>query len=157
MMSYVLDTSSWRVVENYYPSRFPSFWSTFDAFVADGDILSVREAFRELGYQVRHAHLQDWIQRNRSIFLPPAPEETDFVSAIFAIPHFQALIGVRQRFRSTPVADPFLIASAHVRGICVVTEESLKPNAAKIPNVCQHFGVDWCNFEGLMTREGWSF
>jgi hypothetical protein len=156
-MSYVLDTSSWRVVENYYPSRFPSFWSTFDAFVAGGNIISVREALRELGHQLRHPQVQAWIQRNRWIFLQPTPEETVFVGAIFAIPHFQGLIGLTQRLKGTPVADPFIIAAAHVRGICVVTEESLKPNAAKIPNVCEHFGVDWCNFEGLMTREGWSF
>jgi len=156
-MSYVLDTNSWRVLENYYPSRFPSFWTTFDGFVAGGGIVSVREVLRELENQLRAPHLQQWVDRNRSVFLPPTPQETVFVTAIFAIPHFQALIGAKQRLRGMPVADPFVIASAHARGICVVTEESLKPNAAKIPNVCERFGVDFCNFEDLMTREGWSF
>jgi len=156
-MSYVLDTNSWMVLENYYASRFPSFWSTFDAFVARGNIVSVREAFKELDNDLRRPHLRDWIHRNRSLFLPPTPEETEFVRAIFAIPHFQELIGFTQRLRGMPVADPFIIACAQARGFCVVTQETLKPNAAKIPNVCEHFDVDWCNFEELMTREGWSF
>lgn len=156
-MSYVLDTNSWRVLENYYPSRFPSFWSSFDPFVADGNIVSVREVLRELENQLRHPDVRDWVQRNRSIFLSPTAEETEFVRAIFAIPHFQALIRVKQRLTNARVADPFIIAAARVRGCCVVTEEALKPNAAKIPNVCEHFAVDWCDFEGLMTREGWSF
>jgi hypothetical protein len=156
-MSYVLDTNSWRVLQNYYPSAFPSLWSTFDDFVSAGNILSVSEVFIELGSQLRSPYVQAWINGHKSLFLPPTSEETEFVRDIFAVLHFQGLIRREQRLKKTPVADPFVIASAHVRGSCVVTEESLKPNAAKIPNVCQHFGVDCCNFEGLMTREGWSF
>ena len=33
----------------------------------------------------------------------------------------------------------------------------MKKNAGKIPNVCEHFGVDWTNVEGFMAREGWTF
>ena len=54
-------------------------------------------------------------------------------------------------------ADPFIIAKAKVLNGCVVTEERRKPNAAKIPNVCEHFGVDYTNLQGFMEREGWRF
>ena len=40
---------------------------------------------------------------------------------------------------------------------CVVTQESERPHAAKIPNICEHFGVDWTNLKGFMERENWSF
>jgi hypothetical protein len=46
------------------------------------------------------------------------------------------------------------IASARVRGGCVVTEEANKPNAAKIPNVCEHFGIHWTNVEGFWKQNG---
>jgi hypothetical protein len=48
-------------------------------------------------------------------------------------------------------------ASARVRGGCVVTEEKLKPKAAKIPNVCEHFGVHCTNVEGFLKQKGWTF
>jgi len=84
-------------------------------------------------------------------------QETLFVSKIFSVRHFQYLVGQKQTLKGTPVADPFLIASAKVRKGCVVTGEKKKPNAAKIPNVCEYFGIDCTNLEGFMEREGWSF
>jgi hypothetical protein len=56
-----------------------------------------------------------------------------------------------------PVADPFVIACAKIRGGTVVTEERLKPNAARIPNICQHFGIPCTNLEGFMQLMGWNF
>lgn len=79
------------------------------------------------------------------------------VRAILAIRAFQQLIGKKQRLRGWPVADPFLIARAMVTGAVVVTEEKRKGNAAKIPNVCEHFNVDYMTLEDLMAEEGWQF
>jgi hypothetical protein len=55
------------------------------------------------------------------------------------------------------VADPFVIAAAAIRGGTVVTQEHLKPNAAKIPNVCDHFGIPWTDVEGFMVHQSWNF
>ncbi|WP_396770910.1 DUF4411 family protein [Microcystis aeruginosa] len=55
------------------------------------------------------------------------------------------------------MADPFIIAAAKIKDGCVITEEALKPNAPKIPTVCQHFSIDFTNVQGLMEREGWQF
>jgi hypothetical protein len=71
--------------------------------------------------------------------------------------HFQALIGEKQRLMGTPVADPFVIACAKIRQGTVVTEERLKPHAAKIPNVCQHVSVPCIDLETFMQKQGWSF
>jgi hypothetical protein len=51
----------------------------------------------------------------------------------------------------------FVIAAAKVKAATVVAEEKLKPNAAKIPNVCQHFGILCTNLEGFMSQQNWSF
>jgi len=156
-MIYVLDSSSFRVCGHYFPSRFPTFWDEFNALVQDGGIISVREVRKELDHIAHRQHLRDWIDRNKAIFLLAGPQETQFVAQIFAVQHFQQLIGARQRLAGSPVADPFIIASAHVRDACVVTEESFKPNAARIPNVCDHFGIDCISIEEMMERENWSF
>jgi hypothetical protein len=157
-MRYVFDTVSLRVIGNYYPNQFPSFWAKFDALVTAGEIISVREALSEIQFQAKSApHIYRWAKQHRSIFLPPTADEAHFVAKIFAVKHFQSLISEKQRLRGSPVADPFLIASAKIRSACVVTEEEKKPNAAKIPNVCDHFGIDCINVEKFLEREGWQF
>jgi len=46
---YVFDTSPLiSLFENFYRSRFPSLWERFDRLVADGQIVSTREAMREV-------------------------------------------------------------------------------------------------------------
>ncbi|MBN2308189.1 MAG: DUF4411 family protein [Candidatus Hydrogenedentes bacterium] len=156
-MIYVFDTSSFRVVDHYFPDRFPSFWERFDEAVSDGIVVSVREVRNELDRQSRRPHLEEWIGRNRSIFLQPSSEEMDFVAQVFAIPHFQHLVKAENLLKGMPVADPFVIASAKCRNGCVVTEESRREHAARIPNVCEHFGIDCTNVDGFMAREGWEF
>jgi len=156
-MVYVFDSSSFIVVGHYFPSNFPSFWQRFDSAVSERQIVSVREAYRELDNRATRQHLIDWVNRNKEIFLVPSPEETQFVAEIFSERHFQQLINEKQRLTASPVADPFIIASAKVRNACVVTEESFKKNAAKIPNVCDHYGIERATIQGFMDREQWRF
>jgi hypothetical protein len=39
----------------------------------------------------------------------------------------------------------------------VVTQEKNTENAAKIPNVCDHFGIPCINLEDFMKKENWTF
>jgi hypothetical protein len=157
-MIYVFDNNSLRVISHYYPERFPTFWRRFDAAVAEGAIVSVREVHNELtNWAAAQEWFSEWIKKHRSMFLVPGPRETLFVAKIFKVPHFRTLVGEAQRLKGQPVADPFLIACAKVGGGTVVTEEVNKPNAAKIPNICEHFGVPCTNVEGFLTASGWRF
>jgi len=156
-MIYVFDTSSFIVLGHYFPQRFPSFWKHFETSVQSGEILSAREVYNELKGKGNKPHLDDWIDANKKVFLVPTPNETAFVGTIFAVPHFQQLVSEQQRLKGVPVADPFVIAIAKVRGGCVVTEEAKKPGAARIPNVCEHFGIACCNLEAFMEAKGWRF
>jgi Domain of unknown function (DUF4411) len=154
---YVFDTSSFRVLRNYYPGTFPSFWLLFDAFVKDGEVISVREVRNELRQQLGDGWLNDWINEHRELFPIPGQQETAFVSEIFAVPHFQFLISQQQRLKGNPVADPFVIAAARVNQATVVTEEVFKPNAAKIPNVCEHFHIECIDLEKFLAINAWQF
>ena len=55
------------------------------------------------------------------------------------------------------MCGPFIVAAAKVINGCVVTEESKKPNAPNIPNVCEYFNIECTNLQGFMEREGWKF
>ena len=80
-----------------------------------------------------------------------------FVSEIFLMQHFQTLVNQSNMLSGYPFADPFIIALAKTIKGCVVSEEKEKPNATKIPNVCDHFNIECTNVQGFMEREGWSF
>ena len=155
-MIYFVDTSSFRELERYYPDVFLTFWTLFQADVDARLILSVREVWRELQASPETS-VTAWAKANQSIFQQPTAAEAAFVGRIFAVPHFGQLISATARLRGDPVADPFLIAAAHAHGGTVVTQERPKPNGAKIPNVCAHFGIACTNFEGFLKAKGWSF
>lgn len=154
-MIHVIDTSSLIVLQHYFPNQFPTFWANLDAAVGAGEVVSVREVLKEFSSQKQW--LTDWIKKQSAMFLTPGANETRFVAEIFRVPHFQNLVSETQRLRGQPVADPFVIACAKVRGGCVVTEESPKPNSAKIPIVCAHFGIECTNLEGFLAARGWTF
>ena len=156
-MAYVFDTNSFRVLGNYYPEQFPTFWEKFDQAVAVGKIVSVRETRRELESQIHHIHLFDWVKDHGDIFMSPRPAEMQFVSDIFSVRHFQTLVSTKNRLLGQPCADPFIIAKAQIINGYVVTEERPRPNAAGIPNVCDRFGIDCTNLQGFMERECWTF
>ena len=157
MIEYVFDSSSFIVTGHYFPKSFPSFWRHFDEAVASGRVVSVREVLNELAVNNSRPHLEQWLKRNKHIFLTPAPKEAAMVAEIFKVDHFRQLVKKKQMLKAAAVADPFVIASACIRKACVVTEEKLKENAARIPNVCNHFSIAWINLEEFMAREKLEF
>ena len=154
---YVFDTNSLSVFGNYYPTNFPSFWTEFDGLASSGGAHSCWEVRKELERLNRFEHLNDWADNHMKVFPKPTGSEMAFVAEIFKIEHFRQLIGKRQQLIGTPVADPFVVARGAILGACIVTEERLKPNAAKIPNVCQHFSVAYTDVEGFLNAMGWRF
>ncbi|MBL8188335.1 MAG: DUF4411 family protein [Acidobacteria bacterium] len=157
-MIYVFDTSSLSRLKHFFPAVFKTIWDGLDALVQSGVLISTREVFNEITQRGdADPHVDQWLKARKQLFTTPNTDELLFVAQIFQVAHFQALIGEKQRLTGTPVADPFVIACAKIRQGTVVTEERLKPNAAKIPNVCAHFGIRCINLEEFMQEQGWSF
>ncbi len=156
-MIYVFDTSAFIVLKNFYPATFATLWNQIDSLVANGTIVSVREVFNELHNYNDADFIQDWAKQNKSVFAKPSNAELLVVQQILANPHFQVLISNKAILKGTPVADPFVVAAAKIKGATVVTQEGMKPNAAKIPNVCQKFGVLCIDLEIFMKHQDWNF
>jgi hypothetical protein len=154
---FVFDTNVLIALFNhYYRKQFPSLWKGFDTLVAHRQILSVREVYNEV--KDYDGVLPVWAKANQPFFTHPSKEEMEFINEIFRVPHFLSLVREKERLLGKPVADPFLIAKARFSNKgCVVTEEKEKPNAAKIPNVCKHFGISCVNLERFMELNDWTF
>ena len=154
---YVFDNSPLSsMFRNYFPARFPTLWARFDALVGEGEVVSTREALREIQIGPEGPCLS-WCDGNRTLFATPIAAEARHVAQIFAVPHFQQNIEMQKILNGGLNADPFVIARAMAEQKTVVTMEVRKPNAAKIPNICEHFGVRWLNLESFMEEQGWAF
>ena len=156
-MTYVFDTGPFIVLKNYYPGTFTTLWNRIDLLAGKGTIVSVREVFNELHNYNDVDFIQDWAKQHKAIFDKPSNDELLIVRQILAVPHFQALISSKAILKGTPIADPFVVAAGKVKNATVVTQEVLKPNAAKMPNVCAHFHVPCINLETFMAQQGWTF
>ncbi len=155
---YVFDNSSLSNLKHFFPEIFKSVWVGLDQLVDSGQLISTKEVWRELQNGNPSGHVNDWLKDRKHIFTTPNNEELKFVAEIFRVGHFQSLIGEKQRLKGTPVADPFVVSAAKVRkkGV-VVTDEARKKNAAKIPNVCDHFKVPCINLREFMQHQNWTF
>ena len=156
-MKYVFDTGPLiDLFRHYYPSRFPTLWEQFHGLVLEGELISVREVYNEINSQ--EDALTSWAKDEKNkLFLEPTIEEFQFVSEIFKVKHFQAMIRNKERLQGKPVADPFVIARAKVLNCQVVTTEVFRENSAKIPTVCKYFSVQCINLEEFMEQEHWTF
>lgn len=153
---FVFDTNSLSVLKNYYPDVHETFWKLFNEAADNGVVTSVREVRKELdGFG--DGHVLEWANARTPVFPTPSAAEAAFVGRIFSIPHFTQLIGEKQMRRGSPVADPFVVAAAQVKGFTVVTEEAHKRNAARIPNVCEHFDISWTDLRGFLLAQRWRF
>ena len=157
MTSYVFDSGPFIVLfTNYYRSRFPTLWEQFSGLIEQERITSTREVFNEL--TSRNDDLAAWCRTEKHLFPSSSRNELLIVNRIFEVQHFQQMIRKRARLEGRPVADPFVVARAEcLPDACVVSTEKNSPNAAKIPNVCKHFGIECIDLEGFMTREKWKF
>jgi Domain of unknown function (DUF4411) len=156
-VNYVFDNSPLSALfRNYYRKSFPSLWQRFDQLVNGGRLVSTREVFREIE-DSRDESLLVWAKKNRELFATPTPEEGAFVTRIYAVRHFQQNIEQKKLLRGGKVADPFVIARAACENRTVVTTEVKRPNAVKIPNICEHFGVDCMSLAEFMEAENWTF
>lgn len=156
-MIYVFDNSPLSTLfRNYYRKRFPTLWEKFDAILDEDRLLSTREVLNEINISSIEA-LRDWGKDHGEIFTTPTAEEGAFVAQIFVVRHFQNNIEQKKLYKGGYNADPFVVAKAAVVKGTVVTMEEHAPNAAKIPNICEHFDIPCLSLETFMEAENWEF
>lgn len=151
---YILDTNALYALGNYYPKRFPTIWKHIDQLADAGEFASVKEVRREIEHNCPFPHIEDWVKAHRFAFRKPDAQELEIVADIFKHAQFIGLVRATHIKRGLPVADPFLIAAAKVHDGILVTQESHKKSAARIPTICEYYDVKCINVEQLLEMEG---
>jgi hypothetical protein len=152
-MAYCFDTSvlieCWS--RSYPPDIFPGLWVKLDALIAQQEVLCADEVRVELERQ--EDELAKWIKVRPQLFVPL---DDDIQRATSEVLRGHPLLMKATKNRNG--ADPFVIATAQVRGLTVVTEEKggtdTKP---KIPSVCAALRVPCVNVLSFIRDQGWSF
>ena len=116
--------------------------------LVSGEVVSVKEAYRELEAQFsKDGKILTWLKQYKHSFTSATNEEANIVSQIYAYRNFQNGVAEKNILRGMPVADAFLVAKAKTINGIIVTREEFKPNAAKIPNICEKFKVKYIGEE----------
>jgi len=150
---YVFDSGPFIGLKNYPQDVFSSLWNSFSQLINAGDIISSSEVLREI--ENYDDEIAEWAKSNKQIFIKPTLEEQILVQQILA--RHPDLVKEESILLGKPYADPFVIAQAKSHNCTLVHNEKFKPNAHKIPNVCQDFDVTEIALFDFFRREKWTF
>jgi hypothetical protein len=148
---YCLDTSSvvaaWD--ERYPPDNFPRFWTLLDGALTQGLILVPEAVVDELEKKSRDAAA--WVKQRTGAVVAYENEIQVRARAILA-DHPKLVMARKIAF----AADPFVIATALIKGVAVVTEEGHGSLARPhIPDVCGAVNVQCINLLGVIRAQAW--
>lgn len=152
-MKYIFDSGPFIDCRYYFPGVFKSYWNNLNQLAQNKDVLSVREVYNEI--QKGSDIISEWAEKNKDIFEKPSKDEFEIVKDILA--KHKELIRVVNFTGGSPVADPFIIAKAKVNNLIVVTQETFRENAHKIPNICKELNLKYITLEEFMIKEGWEY
>lgn len=152
---YCIDTSAlidlWR---RYYPRDiFESLWDDLEKLVNAGHLVAPREVLEEIKKQ--DDDLLKWSKDHRDMFEKLTEDQVQTVKNI--LKDHPRLV---DQEKTSPEADPFLIAQAKCRDWAVITSEQSRsnPNAPpKIPDVCENYDVGCYDLIQFFREEEWQY
>lgn len=153
---YCMDTSALIDLKELYPRDiFPSLWKSIERLISERRLIAPREVLKELEtYEVKEDELLKWAKRHKGMFKDLDAEQLQHVRNILA--NFPHLVDPT---KTTPDADPFIIALAISEGCTVITSEKpANPGARpKIPDVCARHNVKSISLLEFFRQEKWKF
>lgn len=148
-MQYLLDANIFIQAQNqHYGMDFcPAFWDFLKLEAESKTIVSSDMVYDEL--KLFNDEVSAWVVEYRDLLFTVSSQEEEIQKkfrevADFISTHITYKESEKDRFLSG--ADPWLIATANVMNLTIVTHEVLVPSNStkvKIPNVAREFGVDY--------------
>lgn len=138
---------------HYPPDVFPGVWDDIEGLIDQGLLIAPSEVFNEL--KGVDDDILRWARRFKKMFI--ASDENQLREVTDILVKFPRLIDPN---KTTPEADPFLIALAKSTRWAVVTSE--KPRAdpsarPKIPDVCKSYGIGCISLVEFFRELGWKY
>jgi hypothetical protein len=158
MSRYCLDANVLIEAKNgpYAFDLVPRFWKWIEEMLVQDTVYSSIMVYKELAEG--SDELSVWVKTLKRFFLEPSEMVQNTLSAIanFVTERYEP----QQAQIFLDGADAWVIAQSKIDSATVVTHETLvdiSSKKAKIPNVCEVFGVPYINTYGMMRALGASF
>jgi hypothetical protein len=149
---YCMDSSALIAAwdERYPPDNFPKFWDLMDSALQGGRMYVPENVIDEL--MKKSKDLAAWLkQRPASIVAYEADIQIQGKKLLVA---YKRLVMEKKH---SFAADPFVIATAQIKGYIVVTEEGFtgSMNRPNIPDVCRAENQDCIRLIDMIRTEAW--
>lgn len=157
---YLLDANTYIHAKNlYYGFEIcPAYWDWLDQEFATGKVASIDMVAIEL--KAGNDSLADWVKARPAHFLSCQDNDTQTILAEISQEVMQGHYTPHNRDNFLAGADPWIIAKAKVMSATVVSHESRiteQGKKVKVPNLCQHHGVECISTFELLHRLQASF
>ncbi|HUU87943.1 MAG TPA: DUF4411 family protein [Candidatus Glassbacteria bacterium] len=149
---YLFDTNIFYSLSVFYPENFPSVWEDINSLATNGNLISVREVYREVLKNCPEEHIEFWVIRNKKLFVIPDENELKYLLTLMKSEENRNLIKLNNITKGLPVADPFIITVAKHRNAIVVTQEGRNPGA-RIPYICSKQNIEYLSLRGFFNKE----
>ena len=148
---YIIDTSSLLTQkENESHSRivYKSLWKKIESLIEDRIIVTCSEILEE----IHDKEIHNWLSNHCCVLEIDNEIQKNVIKLVTGNPKMINFSGKK----GSSSGDAFLIATAMKYNLIVITEEkSNTPN--KMPNICEKYGIQSLNINGLCEKENWSF
>ena len=149
---YCIDTSALIDLKPYFPDIFTSLWKNLENLISQKRLIAPREVLEEL--KKKDDELLKWAKGHMRMFKHLDNEQMQQMRKI--LKRFRGLVDEN---KTTPDADPFVIALAISKGWTVITSE--KPASPggppKIPDVCENYNVKCIPLIEFFREQKWEF
>lgn len=149
-MRWCFDTSAliepW--VRHYPPDLFPGLWNAL-IILADAGVIGAPTDVK-IEIQRQSDGLCDWVSVLNNFFIEPDRATMEaYARIVNDYPGFLKINSTKSG------ADPFVVATAEIHGVPVVTYETMakKDAAPKIPDVCSALGIRSASLIDLLRAE----
>lgn len=145
---YVIDACALiNASKNYNMKKtaFAHIWDKISEMIESGQLISSSEILDEL----KDDDLAEWAKHHKEAFIPLDPTIQANVTAILKT--YPTMIQIKSTGNSN--GDPFLVATAKVKGGCIITDErpgDVKSKNYRIPNVCNELGIRYINLHEFL-------
>jgi hypothetical protein len=136
---YVIDTSSWLNIEAR--PDFEDAWQIIVSLIQEGRIVVCSQVFVEL----RGTDILEMLKPYEDDLKAGDRNDPEYLMHVGRITYDHPTMG-KATSRRTP-ADPYIVALAECENFVVVTDESTKHPARKIPGVCEKRHVRCMNLD----------
>ena len=154
---YSLDTSALIAAfnERYPIEHFPGFWRDIEELIRNDRLKMEQIAFEE---GMKDKGIKEWCNQNQlEPYLQWVTDDSIQIKVKEILKEFPRMLDAR---RGKSGADPWVVALAMIYqdGIVVAEEgPTNKPHRPKIPEACNHFGIECIKLVDLVRRENWVY